>query len=159
MYWRCVYSLSYPERNAHPLYYTVICVLSDCTIFVHIISHTARFSGENFQWTQNVCFDFFYYFCLKSFSSQEKRREIWSQMCTVLHVNFSLLSLYKSLIFSTDFRKILKYESSWKSIQRELSCSVQTDRQTNRKTDLIKLIASFSNFSNGWLVVSWSVEF
>jgi hypothetical protein len=34
----CVYSLSYPACKAHASYYIVICGLSGCTIFFHIIS-------------------------------------------------------------------------------------------------------------------------
>ena len=50
----------------------------------------------------------------------------------------------------TDFRKILKYKISWKAIQWEMSCSVQTDGWT----DMTKLIVAFCNFMNmskmGW---------
>jgi len=46
-------------------------------------------------------------------------------------------------IFSTDFRKILKYQISWKSVQWERSCS--TDGQT---TDMTKLIVAFRNLAN-----------
>ena len=46
-------------------------------------------------------------------------------------------------IFSTDFRKILRYQISWKSVQWERS-SMQTDRRTN----VTKLIVAFRNFAN-----------
>jgi hypothetical protein len=47
MYWVCVYSLSYSERNAHALRYIAICVLSGSTVFVHIILYTALFSEKS----------------------------------------------------------------------------------------------------------------
>jgi len=47
-------------------------------------------------------------------------------------------------IFLTDFKKILKYQFSWKSVQWELRCSMQTDRWT----DMMKLIVAFHYFAN-----------
>ena len=45
--------------------------LSGSTKFVHIITWTARPSRKESYWTQNVCFDFLYKFCLKHFTFYE----------------------------------------------------------------------------------------
>ena len=85
-------------------------------------------------WTQNVCFDFLYNFCLQHLSFWEELSEIWSKMCIGLHVKHSLflLQFNGTGIFCTVFRKILKYQILIQSIQWEWSCSVRTDRQTSR---------------------------
>jgi len=47
-------------------------------------------------------------------------------------------------IFSTDFRKVLKYEISWESVQLQPSCYTRTERQT----DMTKLAVAVRNFVN-----------
>jgi len=46
-------------------------------------------------------------------------------------------------IFSTNLRKILKYQISLNSVQWEWSCSMRTEGQT----EVTKLILTFRNFS------------
>jgi hypothetical protein len=42
----CVCNLSYPAWKAHALYYIVVCLMSFCILFFHIIYLTLRFSDK-----------------------------------------------------------------------------------------------------------------
>jgi hypothetical protein len=66
-------------------------------------------------------------------------------MYICLHIKYPLLlyDLKETSAFSTDFRKILKYEISWKSVQWEPSCSIRTDG----RTDMTNLVVAFRNFA------------
>ena len=60
-----------------------------------------------------------------------------------LTVTFRLFDFNESLIFSTDFPKIPKYQISWKSVRWDLSCSMQTDR----RTEVTRLTVAFRDFA------------
>jgi len=77
-------------------------------------------------------------------------RELLCEICLILgrteqdmtknicwsYVNYTLFvsEFNETCIFLTDFRKVLKYQSSWKVIQWELNCSMWTDGQTDRQS-------------------------
>jgi hypothetical protein len=63
-----------------------------------------------------------------------------------LHVEHPLLlsGFNETWIFSPEFRKILKYQTSCKSFRCEASCSVRMDR----RADMTKLTVIFRNFAN-----------
>ena len=70
-------------------------------------------------------------------------------MCTGVHVKYPLFLSYfnETWTSSTDFRKIIKYQILWKSVQWDPS-SMRTDGQTDRYTDMTTLVVAFRNFAS-----------
>jgi len=64
-------------------------------------------------------------------------------VCIGLHVKYLLFlsDLNVTWILLTNFRKMLIYKISWKSVQLEPSCSMQTDGQT----DVMRPTVTFHN--------------
>jgi len=87
---------------------------------------------ENVYWTKKCGFWFFLQLLSETFFSL--RRIQWDLIVNLrsVHVKYpSFLSDFnETWIFLTDFRKIHIYKISWKSVQRDSSCSIRTDRQT-----------------------------
>jgi hypothetical protein len=79
--------------------------------------------------------------------SHPKKNWARYQKSTCFHMKYSLFlsDFNKIRIFSTDFRKLLKYQISWKSVRWEPCCSMW---RTDGQTDKTKLIVACRNFAN-----------
>ena len=136
----CARSLRYPACNVYAPYFIVKCGLSVSTIFLYIISLTEWFKKKTY-WTQDV-FWFYLKFIPNIFHSIISQSVIIINMRTFackIHVFLSYIS--ETWIFSTDFRNILKYQISRKSIQWELSCFLWTDGLTDRHDETFRAFA------------------
>jgi hypothetical protein len=148
MFWVCVCSLRYPACNAHAPY----CHLWPVRLYLffpHYLINGTIFGeggggGENGYWTQNMCFEFPYNFCLKHFLFWEEWSEILLKMYIGIYVKFELFlpDFNETWILWTGFRKILKYRISWKNFHLQPSCSMRKDGYTDRQT---KLMVAFRN--------------
>jgi len=147
------------------------CIILSSVIYLAVpylstLSHTRHgFGGKKFSEHKMCVLNFLQILSQTFFLPRRTERNLITNVHSSLYKFPVILTrFYKSLNFSKDFRKIIKYKISWKSVQLELSCFMETERQTDWQTDMTKLTATFSNFSNaskeGWLVlVSWSVGF
>ena len=139
----CVCSLIYPARKAYVSYYIVICGLSGPTIFLTDYLKNIIIFGKDLL---NIKCVFWSSLHFLSETFLILRRIQWDiiKMYICLNVKYQLyLSDFKQhQIFLSYFRKRLKYQISWKSVQWEPSCSIRTDRHT------MKLTVAFCNSVN-----------
>ena len=143
IYHECGCSLCFPACNARARYYIAISGLSVSINFFLISSKTAWFSENKV--IEHITCDFIFSTILSEAFHMLRIKEILSQMYVAPHVKY-LLFLFgfnETWIFSTGFRKIVKYQVSLK-YQWKPSCFVRTDRQTH----MTKLILVRLNFAN-----------
>ena len=119
-------------------------ILVLCSVFPTLPHKRKEFRKEFVEYT--TVFRFSLRLCSETFLYEELG-DIWSQMYTCLLVKYQpLLSDFnKTWLFSIDFRKIFKYQISWKSIQLEPSCSMRMGRRTHRHDEVNR---NFRNFAN-----------
>ena len=105
--------------------------------------------------TLNVCFDFLYKSVWK-IDVWEQFTAILSRMYLGLQVKCRLfLSYFKQTwIFSTDCRKVLKHQTSRKSVQWEPSCSMRTDGPDEANSQF----SQFYESAWRWPHIGWSMR-
>ena len=108
----------------------VICGLLDSTVFFHIIAWTARLSKKVIE--LKICVlifsaTFVWNISLLKMNWARYCRDVRRNSCKLPFILFG--SFMKFEIFSTYFRKIVRYRISWKSVPWQASFSMRTDRQ------------------------------
>jgi hypothetical protein len=126
----CVCSLWYPASNVCESHYHT-CPAWLYNIFPH---QTARLSKNKKLLNTKCVFWFSLQFLTETFLFL---RIIGRDTIRGLHVKCQLFlsDINETWIFSIDFRKIIVYQISWKSVQWERSSSMRTDWWTGKQTD------------------------
>jgi hypothetical protein len=139
VFWVCICSLIYPAFK--PLRHIVICGLYFCTAFLFCtLSHKQHDFRKKV--TEIKCVVIFSKTFVCIIFRSKKKWTRCGKMYIGIHVRCLLLAsdFNETRLLSTDCRKMLKYQVSWKSVQWEPSC-YSTYRQTWRSW-------WFSNFAN-----------
>jgi hypothetical protein len=112
------------------------------------LSHKRHDFGEKMYRTK-MCFWFALQLLSQTFLIIGRIQRDTKKMCVRPHVEppLSFQTLIKYEFSQTHFRKILKYQIPWKSVQWEPTCSMQTERQADGRTDMTKRILVFCNCS------------
>jgi len=136
----------------------VVFGFSVSTIFCHFISQTARFSGGKF--IEKKCVFWFSVqilsdtFLILRINGRDVIKNVYWSLCQV-PVIFS--DFNETWFFSRDFRKIVKYQISWKFVYWEPR---RTDGQTDTWTGMPKFIIAFRNLRErllAWIIFTDAV--
>jgi len=107
-------------------------------IFLYFISQTAWFSKKKSYWIQKCVFRCSLYLLSETyFILRITERDVLKKMYVGLYIKYPLFlsDLNKTCIYSAVVRKIRKYQTSYKSVQREPSNSMRTDGRMDGRRD------------------------
>ena len=138
----CICSFIYPECKVHAPYFHMWPVWLYNIFTPHLVN---KYIFEKKFWLYNLCFVFLYKLVWNISHSKKSWARYDKKMYIGLPVKYQLFmsDFNKIWIFSTYFRKIIKYQMPWKSFQWWPSCSIRTDR----RKDMSKLTFAFRNFT------------
>ena len=133
-FWVCVCGLRYPACNAHTPY----CHLWQARFYDMFSTLSHKWYNYRKRNLEHTVFwlplDIFF---SETFLILRRNGRDMIKTYTGLHVKYELFSsdLNKNLFFSADFRKIFRYQISWKSAQ----CHPSFHMRMDRRTDMTKL--------------------
>ena len=141
-----VCSLSYPACNTHAPY----CHLWPVRLYYIFPRFLINGTILEKKYYNIKCVFWFSLHCLFEIFLIPRRSErdmIIRVCCYSCKVSVIIVCFNKTWIFSTNFRKILKYQISWKSVWWEPSCSTRTEGRADRRAAMTKLIVVFRSFA------------
>ena len=145
----CVFvcSLRYPACKAHSQYCRLWPVRL-YRIFPHYLINRTIIEKKVIE--HKMCSDFIWNLFKTFVILRRIRRDVTMNVHrSSCKLTFILSDFNENSIFSTDFRKYLKYQISLKCIQWEPSCSFRMGRQTYRRADRNdEAIVAFRSFVN-----------
>jgi hypothetical protein len=133
----CVCSFRYPALNAHALCRMLPSPLYN--IFPNYLINGTIFEKKCFEY--KIVIRVYLQHLSEIYIILRRIEEIWSKLYIGLHVKYPLF-LYD--FNETNFLKILKYQTLWKSGQWEPRYFMRTDE----RTDMTKVLVAFRNSAN-----------
>jgi len=144
----CVFSLRHGACNAH-VPYCHMWPVRHYNIFPHYLINGTIFGNKMLLNIKCVLWFYLQILPVRFLVIRRTERDIIKNVHWPSYkVPLFLSDFNESWTFSTDFRKIPKYISLWKSVKCEPSWSMRTDGRTDRLSEMTKLTAAFRNFAN-----------
>jgi hypothetical protein len=127
--------------------------------YFSMLSHKRHDFRKKSCWAENICFEYFYNFFFRNIFHSKK---IWARYDQKRILFFTYSNLYCCpILMKREFsRQIFEKYSNIKFHEHPSSESqVVPSGQTDRRTDMAKLIVAFRNFANAPKIVTLHISF